>query len=50
MEAFEDPDPERWLIAVQSHPERTEFTSPEFERLWASFLDAAREYAAASDR
>ncbi len=46
VEAFEDPDPERWLIAVQSHPERTEFTSPEFERLWASFLDAAREYAA----
>ncbi len=33
-------------MAVQSHPERTEFTSPEFERLWAAFLDAARLYAA----
>ena len=46
VEAFEDTDPDRWLMAVQSHPERTEFTSPEFERLWASFLDAAREFAA----
>lgn len=45
VEAFENEDPERWLIAVQSHPERTEFTSPEFERLWASFLEAAREFA-----
>jgi putative glutamine amidotransferase len=47
VEAFEDANPDRWLMAVQSHPERTEFTSPEFERLWASFLDAARAYAAA---
>jgi putative glutamine amidotransferase len=46
VEAFEDPAPDRWLMAVQSHPERTEFTSPEFENLWASFLAAAREYAA----
>jgi putative glutamine amidotransferase len=46
VEAFEDEDPDRWLMAVQSHPERTEFTSPEFERLWAAFLDAARDYAA----
>ncbi|RPH34645.1 MAG: gamma-glutamyl-gamma-aminobutyrate hydrolase family protein [Chloroflexi bacterium] len=45
VEAFEDTDPGRWLMAVQSHPERTEFTSPEFERLWASFLDAARAYS-----
>lgn len=47
VEAFEDEDPTRWLMAVQSHPERTEFTSPEFERLWVSFLDAARAFAAA---
>jgi gamma-glutamyl-gamma-aminobutyrate hydrolase PuuD len=33
-------------MAVQSHPERTEFTSPEFERLWESFVEAARAYAA----
>jgi putative glutamine amidotransferase len=46
VEAFEDPDPDRWLMAVQSHPERTEFTSPEFEKLWAAFLDAARDFAA----
>jgi putative glutamine amidotransferase len=46
VEALEDADPDRWLMAVQSHPERTEFTSPEFERLWASFLGAAGEFAA----
>jgi putative glutamine amidotransferase len=46
VEAFEDTDPGRWLMAVQSHPERTEFTSPEFERLWAAFLDAASDFAA----
>jgi putative glutamine amidotransferase len=46
VEAFEDPDPDRWLVGVQSHPERTEFTSPEFERLWASFVEAAQAYAA----
>ncbi len=46
VEALEDPDPDRWLIAVQSHPERTEFTSPEFTRLWRSFIAAAREFAA----
>jgi putative glutamine amidotransferase len=45
VEAFEDEDPRRWLMAVQSHPERTEFTSPEFERLWAAFLEAAREFS-----
>jgi hypothetical protein len=33
-------------MAVQSHPERTEFTSPEFERLWAAFVAAANTYAA----
>jgi putative glutamine amidotransferase len=42
VEALEDASPSRWLMAVQSHPERTEFTSPEFERLWAEFVAAAR--------
>ena len=46
VEALEDPDPDRWLIAVQSHPERTEFTSPEFARLWRSFIAAAGDFAA----
>jgi putative glutamine amidotransferase len=45
VEAFEDPAPDRWLMAVQSHPERTEFTSPEFENLWREFLAAARRFA-----
>jgi len=27
---------------VQSHPERPEFTPPEFARLWEAFVAAAR--------
>ena len=46
VEAVESADPDRWLVAVQSHPERTEFTAPEFENLWREFLAAAREFAA----
>ena len=33
----------RWLIGVQFHPERTESTPPEFERLFAAFVRAASE-------
>ena len=50
VEALEDPDPDRWLVAVQSHPERTEFTSPEFENLWRSFITEAARYAAREAR
>ena len=32
----------RFVIGVQSHPERTESTPPAFERLFAVFVDAAR--------
>jgi putative glutamine amidotransferase len=32
----------RFLIGVQTHPERTESTSPAFERLFSVFVDAAR--------
>lgn len=32
----------RFVIGVQTHPERTESTPPAFERLFAVFLDAAR--------
>jgi putative glutamine amidotransferase len=32
----------RFVLAVQSHPERTESTPPAFERLFAVFVDAAR--------
>jgi putative glutamine amidotransferase len=32
----------RFVIGVQSHPERTESTPPAFERLFSVFVDAAR--------
>lgn len=32
----------RFVIGIQSHPERTESTPPAFERLFAVFADAAR--------
>jgi gamma-glutamyl-gamma-aminobutyrate hydrolase PuuD len=32
----------RFVMAVQSHPERTESTPSAFERLFAVFVDAAR--------
>lgn len=47
VEALEDARSDRWVVAVQSHPERTEFTSPEFERLWKAFVAAARERSTA---
>lgn len=46
VEALEDANPNRWVMGIQSHPERTEFTSPVFERLWAAFVEAARTHAA----
>ena len=45
VEALESRD-DRWLVAVQCHPERTESTPDEFEGLWESFVHAAREAAA----
>jgi len=41
VEGFEAGDG-RFLIGVQSHPERRESTPPAFERLFAVFVDAAR--------
>jgi putative glutamine amidotransferase len=41
VEAVESADAGRWLFAVQCHPERTESTPPEFERLFRAFVDAA---------
>jgi gamma-glutamyl-gamma-aminobutyrate hydrolase PuuD len=32
----------RFVLGIQSHPERTDSTSPAFERLFAFFVDAAR--------
>ena len=42
VEALEAADG-RPIVGVQCHPERTEFTPPQFERLWASFVDACAE-------
>jgi putative glutamine amidotransferase len=44
VEALEIRDPDRWLIGVQCHPERTESSPPVLERLWTAFVAAAREY------
>ena len=43
VEGVESADPDRWLIGVQCHPERTESSPPVFERLWASFVAACAE-------
>jgi gamma-glutamyl-gamma-aminobutyrate hydrolase PuuD len=40
VEAFESADPTDFILGVQCHPERTESTPPEFERLWTVFVDA----------
>ena len=45
VEGVESTDPERWLVGVQCHPERTESSPPVFERLWASFVAACAERA-----
>ena len=42
VEALEGRDPGRFILGVQCHPERTESTPPEFERLFRFFVDAAR--------
>jgi len=46
VEAVESTDPDRWLVGVQCHPERTESSPPVFERLWAAFVAACAERAA----
>jgi len=43
VEAVEATDPDRWLIGVQCHPERTESSPPVLERLWTAFVAACRE-------
>jgi putative glutamine amidotransferase len=45
VEGLESGDPSRFVLAVQSHPERVESTPPEFERLFRFFVDAARHAA-----
>lgn len=41
VEALELPG-DRFVVGVQCHPERTEFSPPAFERLWSAFVEAAR--------
>lgn len=48
VEAVETTDPDRWLVGVQCHPERTESSPPVFERLWSAFVAACATRA--SDR
>ena len=43
IEALEARDPDRWLVGIQCHPERTESSSPVLERLWNAFVAAARD-------
>ena len=45
VEALELPG-DRFVVGVQCHPERTEFSPPGFERLWSAFVDAAADVAA----
>jgi putative glutamine amidotransferase len=43
VEALESRDPDRWLVGVQCHPERTESSPIVLERLWAAFVAAATD-------
>ena len=43
VEALEASEPDTWVFGVQNHPERPEFTPPEFDRLWRAFVAAAAE-------
>ena len=49
VEGVESTDPDRWLVGVQCHPERTESSPPVFERLWASFVAACAERVEPAD-
>jgi putative glutamine amidotransferase len=44
VEGFEGTG-DRWLVAVQCHPERLDSTPADFERLWEAFVAAARDFA-----
>jgi len=43
VEGLEAVDPDRWVVGVQCHPERTESSPPVLERLWAAFIAACAE-------
>jgi putative glutamine amidotransferase len=50
VEGVESTDPDRWLVGIQCHPERTDSSPPVFERLWASFVSACAERAGGTER
>jgi putative glutamine amidotransferase len=39
---------DRFIVGLQCHPERTEFSPPELERVWAAFVEAAGAVAGTS--
>ncbi len=45
VEALESVDPDRWLFAVQCHPERVESSPRELAALWEAFVTAASRSA-----
>ena len=47
VEALELPG-DRFVVGVQCHPERTEFSPDGFERLWAAFVEASRSRSQAA--
>jgi len=42
VEGLEATDPDRWLVGIQCHPERTESSPDELERIWPAFIEACR--------
>jgi putative glutamine amidotransferase len=46
VEALESTDPDRWLMGVQCHPERTESSPPVLAALWTDFVAACARHAA----
>jgi gamma-glutamyl-gamma-aminobutyrate hydrolase PuuD len=47
VEALELPG-DRFVVGIQCHPERTEFSPAALEGLWAAFVDACREASASA--
>lgn len=43
IEGLEARDPDRWVVGIQCHPERTESSPLVLERLWTAFVAAARD-------
>ncbi len=46
VEALESTDPDRWVVGIQCHPERTETSPPELHALWTDFVAACARHPA----